>query len=39
MGDAPALFQSENSDEARAALREAKIQFKSKVSADSENSR
>jgi len=39
MGDAPTLFQSENPDEARAALREAKVQFKSKVSADNENSR
>jgi RNA polymerase subunit RPABC4/transcription elongation factor Spt4 len=36
---APALFQSENPDEARAALREAKVQIKSKVPADSENSR
>jgi DNA-directed RNA polymerase subunit RPC12/RpoP len=39
IGNAQILFQSENRNEVREALREAKIQLKSKVSADSEHSR
>lgn len=39
MANTQTIFQSENSDEARQALREAKVRIGSKVQADSEHSR